>query len=562
MLLNIFIRDFGIIDTLKMDMKDGLNVLTGETGAGKSIVIDALLLALGGRASLEQIRTGAEKALIHATFDAANNQALGSLLEENGIEAPEDNIIVMTREVIRTGKNLCRINGQVVTLGLYRRIGAILAELHVQHEQNSLIDPGRHRELLDRYGGVRLLEALNEVRHKYYQWQSAYKNYQKYSQDVKERTGRIEALNYQINEIEQACLCIDEDENLEAERQILHNYEKIGLLAERAYHLMYEGAPGQSPVVDLLAQGIDSVKALANLDSRVNSILSAMESALHQVVDASRELADYKAGIEHNPARMEEVEERLGLIKKLKRKYGATISDISNFLEGARNELTDLENIEELLEQAAAEQKNWEADYLRAAEVLGGVRREVAGHLEKAVSSELKSLEMGRVEFQVFFDVSCGATAEGLEKVEFLISPNPGEPLKSLAKIASGGELTRIMLALKALLANLDDVPVLVFDEADSGIGGRALHAVAEKMYQLGQKHQVICVTHSAQVACYAVAHHRISKVFDGERTVIRVEILEPEERREELARMLGGREVTEITRKHVVQMLKMASNK
>jgi DNA repair protein RecN (Recombination protein N) len=311
--------------------------------------------------------------------------------------------------------------------------------------------------------------------------------------------------------------------------------------------------------MDLLARVAEISKILAGLDQRTNAFLSPLESALFQLEDAARELACYRDGVEYSPQRLETVEERLELVKRLKKKYGETIADVLHYLDSAQNELAVLENAEELLEAAKSELAELEACYRKAASILSEARREAAKLLEEAVAGELQSLEMGRVVFKVAFSGIEEPAPEGAERVNFLIAPNPGEPLKPLAKIASGGELTRIMLAIKTLLAGVDEIPVLVFDEADTGIGGRALQAVAEKMAQLGERRQVICVTHSAQVACHARAHHRIVKEFKGERTVTRVELLDPQERLEELARMLGGREVTDITRRHAAQMLRTA---
>ncbi|MDK2889328.1 MAG: repair protein RecN [Thermoanaerobacter sp.] len=559
MLLNLFIRNFGIIDLLKMDFQTGFNVLTGETGAGKSIIIDALQIALGGRAYTELIRAGAEKAVVQATFDLSGMPSLISHLEEQGIEAPEDEILVLSREIARSGKNICRLNGQVVPLGFYRNIGRSLADLHVQHEQNSLLDQEKHRHLLDRFGGPKVLDALKEVNSLFYRWKEARLNFEKLCTDAGERAGRMDLLRYQVAEIERACLRPGEDEELDAEKRVLANAEKISLLAARAYSLLYEGG-GQASAVDLLAGAAESLRSLVALDQRPENILASLESALYQVEDAARELACYRDGVEYSPSRLEAVEERLEQIKRLKKKYGDTIADILKYLDSARDELAALENVEELSETAGRELQELEEAYTRAAGLLRAARREAARTLEEAVARELASLEMGRVEFRVAFSDVEGPAQGGAEQVHFLISPNPGEPLKPLAKIASGGELTRIMLALKVLLAGADEIPVLVFDEADTGIGGRALQAVAEKMAQLGDRHQVICVTHSPQVACYASAHHRIVKEFNGERTVTRVELLDPQERLEELARMLGGKEVTDITRRHAGQMLRMAA--
>lgn len=560
MLLNIFIKNFGIIDLLKMDFQTGFNVLTGETGAGKSIIIEALLIALGGRVSIEQIRTGAEKALVQVTFDMSGIAALTPLLEEYGVDLPEDDILILSRELARSGKNICRINGQVVSLVFLRSIGSRLADLHVQHEHHSLLDQEKHRQLLDRFGGPEALNRLKEVHSIYFRWKEARLHFDKLSGDAGERVRRVDTLRYQVEEIQQAGLRPGEDEELGVEKRILSNAEKISFLATQAYSSLYEGGNGQASAIDLLARSADSMRNLIALDQRPESILTSLEGALYQVEDAARELAGYRDNVEYSPQRLEAVEERLEQIKRLKKKYGETIPEVLEYLDSVQSELDVLENVEELLGTAGRDLEELEAAYNHAAGLLGITRREAAKTLEEAVARELLSLEMGRVEFRVAFSNIEGPSEGGAERVDFLISPNPGEPLKPLAKIASGGELTRIMLALKSLLAGVDEIPVLVFDEADTGTGGRALQAVAEKMSQLGSHHQVICVTHAAQVACHALAHHRIAKEFDGERTVTRVELLGPQERLEELSRMLGGKEVTDITRRHAGQMLQLAN--
>ena len=559
MLQSIYIRNFGIINLVKMEFKTGFNVFTGETGAGKSIIIDALQVALGGRAYSSQIRTGAEKAIIRVAFYINGMSSIVLLLEEYGLEAPEDDVLVLAREIVHSGRNTCRINGQVVPLGFYRNIGRSLADLHLQHEQTSLLDQERHRQLLDRFGGQKVSDALQKVSSIFLRWKEAHLKFEKLCSEAKERAERVDLLRYQVEEIEHAGLQPGEDEELSSEKNMLANTEKICEWAAQAYCLVYEGHIGQGSAVDLLAKAVDALKDLIALDRRPENILTVLESALYQVEDAARELACYRDGVEYSPQRLEAVDERLEQIRRIKKKYGKTIPDVLKYLDTAQNELAVLENVEEMVEEAGGELQNLEAAYDRAAGVLSAARKEAARALEEAVAKELLSLEMGRVKFRVAFSDIGGPSQHGAERVDFLISPNPGEPLKPLAKIASGGELTRIMLALKVLLAGVDEVPVLVFDETDTGIGGRALQAVAEKMAHLSEHHQVICVTHSAQVACYAKAHHKITKEFDGERTVTRVELLDSKERLEELARMLGGKDVTDITRRHAGELLQLA---
>lgn len=562
MLLNIFIKNFGIIDQLRIDFQDGFNVLTGETGAGKSIIVDALQIALGGRSSGEQIRTGSEKALIQVTFDISGIKEFAMRIEEMGFDNLEDSIMVMTREITRTGKNICRINEQAVTLGYYRKIGGSLADMHMQPELNSLLSQEKQRQLLDRFAGESALETLNEVNQLHTRWKEARSYFENLNTEAGDRARRIDMLCYQIDEIQQSNLTPGEDIELEDEKKFLSNAEKISMLAAEAYTTLYEGKGSQYSALDLLARVADNLRSLVPLDRRNEPLLASLENILYQAEDAARDLAGYRDGVDFSPSRFEAVEERLERIKKLKKKYGGTIPEIFDYLEAAQKELAVLENMDESLEKASQDVEKIEFEYNKAAGILGSVRRKAARTLEEAVKQELLYLEMGRVEFRVAFSDIEGPAQGGLERLEFMISTNPGEPLKSLAKIASGGELTRTMLALKALLADADEVPVLVFDEADTGIGGRALQAVAEKMLQLGRNHQVICVTHSAQVACLGTAHYRIVKEYDGERTATRAKLLDPGERLEELARMLDGSEVTEITMRHARQMLRLSAEK
>jgi len=562
MLLNLYIKNFGLIDLLDVDLQTGLNVITGETGAGKSIVIEALQVALGGRAMSEQIRTGADKAWIQATFEINDVKSVILMLEKQGIEVPEDRILILTREINHSGKNICRLNGQTVTLNFYRAIGKNLVDLHVQHEQHSLLDQTRHCHLLDQFGGAPVLDALRKVNSIYSRWKDTLSMFEKLSRNDKERIKRADLLNFEIKEIEQAELKPGEDDQLLVEKKMLVNAEKICLLAAESYSLIYEGSYGQASITDLLSRTLDLLRKLALLDEDIVSLYQSLENVLYQVEDIARELAAFNNRVESNPQRLEFVEERLALLNNLKNKYADTIPEILNYLDHARVELERLESKKELAATTAEELKKLERSYMQAAEILSSCRLHAAKKLEEKVSRELVDLEMGRVKFHVAFTKVDGPSPWGAERVEFLISTNPGEPLKPLAKIASGGELSRIMLALKALLANADEIPVIIFDEVDTGIGGRALHAVAEKLANIGEHHQVVCVTHAAQIASHASVHYRVSKEFDGERTVTKVNRLDLPGRVDELARMLGGKEVTDITRRHASQMLSSASKK
>ncbi|MGI6491751.1 MAG: DNA repair protein RecN [Peptococcaceae bacterium] len=557
MLQHIYIKNIGLISEVRIDFQRGLNVLTGETGAGKTIIIDALQLAIGGRAQAELMRSGAEKAIVEAAFDQEWSAGLVQLLAEQDIVLSPEDCLVLTREITRSGKNICRVNGQVVTLAFYRLVGTSLADLHMQHEQNTLLNQERHRELLDHFGGDELLNILEQVKKAYQTWQETSSRLARLKLEEEERKRHIDDLRHQIDELQQAGLQLGEEEDLIREKSVLVNAEKIVMLSDEAYRQLYDGTNGQPTATDLLAAAVDSLKNLVSYDSRVDKILALIENSLYQVEDAARELADYRDSVEYNPQRLEIVEERLNLLKTLQRKFGTDMPGLMQALDNAAAQLHNLLNVDEELAVLNREVELVTADYYHHAEQLSQARHKAAGLLEEGIAAELSFLEMGKVTFKIEFTPVTEPSPNGVEQVEFLISANQGEPLKPMAKIASGGELSRIMLALKSLLVKIDDKDVLVFDEVDTGIGGRALQAVAEKLSKLGEQCQVICVTHAPQVAAHAKAHYLISKGVEGNRTVTKVAFLDRESRLKELARMLGGKNITDITIQHADQMLK-----
>ncbi|MHB8985485.1 MAG: DNA repair protein RecN [Eubacteriales bacterium] len=562
MIINLFVKNFGLIEKLNLDFSQGLNALTGETGAGKSIVIEALQVVLGGRANVDMIRTGEDKATVAAAFDLNDAPGSKEMLLERGIDQPDDGIITLGREITRTGKNICRVNGMVLSLQIYRQLGINLVDLHVQHEYHSLLDQRRQLGLLDQFGGKPISEALLAVKKAFNRWREARLRYHDLCGGQAGRVARLDSLLYECREIEKAGLSPGEDDKLANERELLINADKIQRLAGEAYISLYEGRQGQSGAVDLLGQAAACLKELAGVDPQARIFIDTLEGALYQVQELSRDLATHRERLENDPGRLEAVEERLELIRRLKKKYSGTIEKVLHYNDQARAEAEELENSGALAEKTAAELGEAENEYRRAAELLSQRRQEAAVELEKAITVELANLEMGRVEFQVAFSGGTEAVAEGVDQIDFLISPNAGEPLKPLAKIASGGELARVMLAIKTILAGIDEIPTLVFDEVDAGIGGRAIQSVAENLARISNYRQVLCVTHSAQVAAYASTHFLITKSETGGRTVTAVTPLGEGERLEELARMLGGREVSGVARLHASQLLKQASQK
>lgn len=541
MLVLLEIRDFGLIDRASLEFTPGLNVLTGETGAGKSIIIDALQVALGQRVFAGLIRTGREKALITAVFDLSGLAPLRERLTGWGIPEEADGTLVMTRELTRSGRNICRLNGQAVTAGLYREAGRFLAALQGQHEQQTLVIPEHQLALLDRFGGAEtgdLRRAAGEI---YGRWRAARERFREMLGNAQERARRLDLLRYQIEEITRAGLAAGEEEELLKERSRLANAEKILSLAAECSGFLQGGAESAFSALDCLGQARRCLSELSRLDETLAPALAAVESALYQTEDVAREVAVYREQIQADPERLQHIEERLALLKGLKRKYGATVTEILNYREEAVRESEQLaaldENTAALEQEIARLAQEWEKN----ARKLTPARQAAARRLEEAIAAGLAELEMGRVEFLVRFEPVEGISPAGREKIEFLISPNPGEPLRPLAKIASGGELSRITLSFREILAALDEAPTLVFDEVDTGIGGKTLQAVAEKLSRIAAHTQVICVTHAAQVARYADTHYLIWKETNEQQTTIHTRRLDGEDRRKEIARLLAG---------------------
>lgn len=556
MLLNLFIKDFGIIEQMEIQLNKGFNVLTGETGAGKSIVLESLQVALGGRASVEYIRSGSERSFVRGTFDVGSNPGIEDVLVRAGINPEEDGIIVLGRELNKSGRNICRVNGQVVPLSQYRLIGQSLVDMQGQNEQYSLLDPGHQLELLDCFGGEEALQTALRV-------SSIYKLWRDSSEQVKElraRTGdmarRVGFLQYQLEDIDAAGLKPGEYEELIKEKSILANAEKIKRLVDECHSILYSGGGGVIPVVDLLGRSCRFLEELSGIDQGMDTYKDSILNCLYLIEDVARDLAGYLDSVDFNPFRLETVENRLAKIEGLFKKYGSTIEEIINYREAVETELNGLKGSEEKLGLLEKQQQSLGEDWSREAGMLTDLRKRTAARLQDEVARELADLEMDQVYFKVVFTRQEGMSEKGGEKVEFNISPNPGEPLRPLGKIASGGEVSRIMLAIKTILAEMDNVPTMVFDEVEAGIGGRALHAVTEKLLGLGQKRQVICVTHAAVVAAVAGTHYHIYKEQESGRTISRVKILEGEERVNELARMLGGRDTAGAALDHARQLL------
>lgn len=568
MLRELTIKNLALIEELRLEFTEGLNILTGETGAGKSIIIDAVSLALGVRSSAEMVRAEADSAQVEAVFELDGNADLDRALAEWGIPMGEDRILVINREVQLAGRSRCRVNGQTVTVLTLSKIGGFLLDLHGQHEHQSLLHIDKHREILDGFGGAELNEQKKATAATYQRWAELKRELDSLSLNEQEKRERLEYLSFQLQEIDRARLQPGEEEELLKEREVLSAAEALFAAASTAYELLYGGEePGSA--LDKLTAGEQVLAKVIEVDPRLKPFHQTITEAACHLEETARDIRAYRDQVEFDPARLATVEERLDEITRLKRKYGMDVPEIMAYAEKARKELETMESQEELLAVKAKELALVEEELRGRAKALSDLRRKAAVVFEETVTTQLAEVNMGKTVFKVSIsqvsDEKAGLSVNGrklsinetgFDRVEFLVAPNPGEGLRPLSKIASGGELSRMMLVLKVIMAKTGSIPTMVFDEIDAGISGRTAQAVAEKLLLLAQTNQVICVTHLPQIASMATRHFYIEKRTSGERTRVQVGVLSKEGRIEEMARMLGGAKVTDTTRNHAAEML------
>ena len=576
MLAELSISNFAIIDRLAVRLAPGFNVLTGETGAGKSVVIDAVSAILGGKIGADFVRTGAEQAHVEAIFtvaDSASGYALVQLLAEHGVEIEEGNLI-LSRDVYRSGRTVARVNGRAVPHSLLQQVGQMLVDIHGQSEHLSLLRSAYQMDVLDEYAGVldlrsRVAVAVGELR-------KVRREMERLVVDQRELARRADLLRFQVNEIESARLREGEDEELARERNRLANAERLAAAADAAYQALYAGNGDSPAAIDRLGEAEAALAELVRLDPSLQPQAEALANAVYLVEEVSRATRSYRDAVEFNPARLALVEERLDLIRALKRKYGSSVAEVLAFGQQAAAELEGLAHGEERRGELAAQEKAALSAAGALAAELSRQRLRASRELAKAVERELADLNMKHARFAVALEQVADPEglplqddrpdapryafeATGVDKVTFLISPNPGEPLKPLAKIASGGEMSRLLLALKTVLSRADKVGTLIFDEIDVGIGGRSGGVVGAKLAGLAGAHQVICVTHLPQIACYADAHFRIAKAVAGERTVTSIEQLCEDGQIDELAAMMAGAGASTKARQSAAELLETA---
>jgi DNA repair protein RecN (Recombination protein N) len=549
MLHALHIENLAIIDRLEVAFEAGFNALTGETGAGKSILIDALNLALGERADISLIRAGAEKLRVNAVFEVPNDPELHALLGELGVE-PEDGLLYLSREVHTSGRSIARINGQPVPVSALKALGERLIDMHGQHEHQSLLKPSSHLEFLDRWLGEPALKLRQQVREAVSALRQTERELQEIVAREREREQMLDLYRFQVDEIRAANLQVGEDEQLETEARRLVNAEKLVALAGNAYDALM----GEHGAYDQAASASRNLTEIARIDPSVSPWGEMLESALVQLEEVAHNLRAYAESIEYDPARLEAVIERQELIKRLKRKYGDTIEAVLQYADEAAAKLHALETQTERRAELEAELARLQESAHALCEQLSALRRDGAQRFANAVQTVLRTLAMERAQFTVEVRPK-PMDATGADSVEFLFSANPGEPPRPLSKIASGGEMSRVMLALKTVLADAAPVPTLVFDEIDAGIGGRTAHAVGEQIAQLARHCQILCVTHLPQIACRANHHLLIEKHTDGAMTRVAVQPLTGEARVQEIARMLAGTP-TETALQHARELL------
>jgi len=576
LLRHLQIQNYALIESLDLDFSQGLTVLTGETGAGKSIILDAIAMLTGSRAYTEAIRTGAEAAWLAATFDISRITDLQKLLPEMGFDGEGDELVV-AREIHRSGRNKCWVNGRLATVAALKGIGGFLVEIHGQEEHQAVLDVHRHLDMLDAMGPSDLRELRREVEETYAKRLALEQERQRLVASEQERLRQLDLLQFQIDEIAAARLVPGEEGDLRKQRELLRHGEKLSEATMSSYHILQGQGMDSSGVLDGLGEAVRLLELVEGHDERLMPILQMLEAASANAQEASWELRAYTEGLEADPQRLSQVEERLALIHRLERKYGESTEAILAYHGQAEAELEELRSSELRVTELDRELEEITDRLCHLARRLSEMRQAGAKELVKKILKELPDLNLTNARFQV--QIRQLAAEEGLpypepnsktrvrihsrgvDHVEFLFSANPGEDLKPLVKVASGGEASRLMLALKSVLAAADGVPTLVFDEIDAGIGGRTARAVGEKLVALAKQRQVLCVTHLAQVAGVGDHHLSISKEVRAGSTRVRVQVLDKEARIQELARMLAGDGASEVSRQHARQLLAQRAN-
>ncbi|MEN2258223.1 DNA repair protein RecN [Paraclostridium benzoelyticum] len=556
MILELYMKNCALIEELRLDIDKNLNILTGETGSGKSIIIGALGLCLGGKYDRSFLRKGTEKGLVEALFDV-NNQKLKEKLLENGIDIEEDNQIIISKEIFNDGKSISRINGRNVKVSFLKEISNYLIDIHGQHQNQVLFDKDTHIDFLDLFGEELLYESKSDYEKTYIEYNEVKKalNVLTENKDDMQIQREIDLIKFQINEIESANLNENEYEDLLKQRDVYRNGEKIFTNLNNAYLNLYDGSINS---VYFISKSLGDLGAIAQYDEKLNDYNDTIERIMYELQDISRDIRSYKENIDFSPYELEQIEQRVDEINTLRRKYGDTIEEILVYKDKINERLDEILNRDEKVEELKLKLKKVEDVLEIKAEKLTQKRKEVARNLQEKLLYELKSLNMKNVVFEVSFGKSTFNT-KGQDDIEFMISFNLGEDIKPIYKVASGGEMSRFMLAFKTILADIDEIDTLVFDEIDTGISGIAAQIVGEKLSLIAKKKQIICITHLPQIAANADTHYCIEKKTSNERTFTVISRLDDNERKDEIARLIAGSNITEKTMEHASEIIELA---
>lgn len=564
MLTELSIRDFAIIDHVSIIFNEGMTVLSGETGAGKSIIIDAVQLLAGGRGSVEYVRHEAKKAEIEGLFSIdRKNHPIYEAGAHYGIEI-QDGQVVLQRTITANGKSICRVNSKLVTLAILREFGKTLIDIHSQHETQSLMDPDNHIDLLDMYDEKVMVQAKEAYNILYEKLTVLKGRYQKLNDNEQQMAHRLDLLEFQMRELEQANLVPNEDQVLEEERSSLINFERIYTALQDAYNALY----GEQKGLEWINKAQIALQDNTNYDPFISKNAEEMANHFFGLEELTYEIRNYTETLQYNPERLNEIESRLNEVSRLKKKYGSTVNEVLEYMAKIEEEIEEITNKDSHLKKLSEQIDEVKKDAFLEAVHLHELRKKFADALIKDIYKELKGLYLEKATFQIAFDQnglvkdmeSVRLNKNGFDHIHFLIATNPGEPLKELAKVASGGELSRIMLVLKKIFAKHQGVTSVIFDEVDTGVSGRVAQAIAEKIYQISNDSQVLCITHLPQVAAMADTHKLIEKEEKNNRTSTFVTELDATQQVEELSRMITGTKLTETAKEHAKEMLELAS--
>ncbi|MGD7045542.1 DNA repair protein RecN [Jeotgalibacillus proteolyticus] len=561
MLQELSIRNFAIIDELSLSLEEGLTVLTGETGAGKSIIIDAVQLLVGGRGSSEFVRHGEKKAEIEGIFIIHDDHPCYGKCEELGIDI-EDGMVLLKRDISQSGKSACRVNGKLVTIALLREVGSTLIDVHGQHESQELMDETKHLLLLDQFGSQDISPAKSAYFELFGEYEQVQRQIRALTEDEQQMAHRLDLIQFQFNEIEQADLQLGEDDQLMEEKTRLANFERLFSSLQTAYNALQ----GDQKGLDWIGLSMSNLEQSAEIDPALGKTSESVANSFYLLEEAAQSIRQQLDSLEFDPDRLQVIEDRLNEINQLKRKYGSSIEEIVHFAAAIEGEIESITNRDSTIKELELKRASIIEDLQLEADQLTSVRQQWAKNLTDEIHDQLQALHMNKAIFEVRFHQSAVRDAkkfhfkkDGVDTVEFFISTNPGEPLKPLTKVASGGEISRIMLALKTIFSKHQGITSIIFDEVDTGVSGRVAQAIAEKIYAVSIHSQVLCISHLPQVAAISDRHLFISKEVKNDRTITHVEPLEKRDRVLEISRMISGVEITDLTLSHAKELLDLA---